>query len=112
MGQATAPETAFKDTEIARMLGVNPVTVRQWRVKNKKLGEIKHGPPYEYRGSEVVYPKSKFREWCAAVEVVGGVPRVNLPPSADIEAIQQATANAEARSVDPFAEVQRLAAAG
>lgn len=68
----------FRDTQIAAMLGVNPVTVRQWRVKNKAAGGIKYGPPYEYRGRSVVYPKQAFREWCASVKVVGGVPRLNL----------------------------------
>lgn len=112
MDQALAPtapaEAYFKDTQIAKMLGLNPVTVRQWRVKNKKAGSIKHGPPYEVHGTEILYPKSQFRQWCAAVEVVGGVPRVNLPVSADLAAIQQATANAE----DPFAELARLTAVG
>ena len=100
-------EGYFVDTEIARMLGVNAVTVRQWRVKNKKLGELRYGPPYQYRGNEVVYPKQKFREWCATVEVVGGVPRANLPVSADLAAIQQATAKAEDKG-DAFAEIRRL----
>lgn len=111
MGQTAPLEGFFTDMQIARMLGVNAVTVRQWRVKNKKAGAIKHGPPYEYRGSQVVYPKVKFREWCAAVDVVGGVPRANLPASANLEEIQQATANVEAPG-DQFAEIRQLAAAG
>jgi transposase len=97
----------FVDTEVARMLGVNAVTVRQWRVKNKKAGELRFGPPYEIRGSSVVYPKEKFREWCAAAPVVNGVPRLNLPVTADVTAIQQATAKVDQ---DVFAQIGRLAA--
>jgi hypothetical protein len=85
----------FTDTQIASMLGVNPVTVRQWRVKNKRLGVIRYGPPYEFRGPQVVYPKPKFREWCAAVPIVNGVPRVNLPVTANMTLIAQATGDAE-----------------
>jgi hypothetical protein len=102
----TSPEGYFVDTQIAKMLGVNPVTVRQWRVKNKKAGEVKHGPPYEVRGGNVVYPKGKFREWCAGVEVRAGVPYANLPPTADLAVIQQATANDDQGH---FAELDRLA---
>jgi hypothetical protein len=84
----------FTDTQIAKLLGVNPVTARQWRVKNKKLGELRYGPPYEITSDgHVRYPRSKFREWCAGVRVVGGVPHVNLPTSADREAIHQAVGN-------------------
>lgn len=75
---------AYTSLEIARMLGVNPVTVRKWRVKNKALGVIKYGPPYVFRGSDVVYPRVAFDAWCGAVEVVDGVPRMNLPASAII----------------------------
>lgn len=96
----------FTDTQIAAMLGFNPVTVRQWRVKNKKAGAIKYGPPYVVKGGNVLYPKEAFRQWCSDVKVIGGVPHTNLPPSADLTAIQQATANAQ----DPFAEIGRLAA--
>jgi hypothetical protein len=83
----------FKDTEIARMLGVNPVTVRQWRVKNKRAGALRYGPPYEIHSGEVVYPREQFRAWCQAVKVVGGVPQLNLPTSANLELIQRATGN-------------------
>lgn len=75
------PGNFFRDTQIAAMLGVNPVTVRQWRVKNREAGRIQYGPPYEYRGRYVVYPKPAFRAWCAAVKVVDGVPHMNLPVS-------------------------------
>lgn len=75
----------YTDTQIAAMLGKNPATVRRWRVQNKRLGVIKYGPPYEFHGHNVVYPKQKFREWCAQVRVVGGVPKMNLPLSADRE---------------------------
>ena len=76
-------EKQFTDVQIAKMLGVNPVTVRQWRVKNKKLGQIKYGPPYEFHGNSVVYPVEKFRQWCSEIKVVNGVPQLNLPASAD-----------------------------
>lgn len=108
MAETTPRDDCFTDTQIARMLGVNPVTVRQWRVKNKKAGEIKHGPPYEIRGNAVVYPKPGFRAWCAAVKVEGGVPITNLPPSANISAIQQATANGSEND-SHFQELGRLA---
>lgn len=74
----------FTDVQVAAMLGLNPVTVRKWRAKNKKLGLIKYGPPYEFRGPNVVYPKDRFSTWCSQVQMVGGVPRVNLPISATI----------------------------
>lgn len=75
----------FTDVQVARMLGKNPVTVRKWRVKNTKVGCIKYGPPYEYHGSNVVYPKDKFSAWCSAVEIVGGVPRMNMPVKSPAE---------------------------
>ena len=109
MGNTQPLDDFFTDVQIAKMLGYNPVTLRQWRVKNKKLGEVRYGPPYEIRGGSVVYPKKAFREWCAGVQVVGGVPRVNLPPGVKLEVIQQATANDQA---DAFAEIGRLASAG
>lgn len=74
----------FTATQVATMLGVHDVTVRRWRSWNSKLGVIKYGPPYEYRGSRVVYPKAKFRQWCTQLQVVNGVPRINLPVSANI----------------------------
>lgn len=74
----------FTDEQVARMLGKHPVTVRKWRTKNKDLGVIQYGPPYEFRGHNVVYPKSQFYEWCAKVQVVDGVPRMNLPVSSNI----------------------------
>lgn len=86
-------DDVFTDVEIARMLGFNPVTVRQWRVKNKKLGHMRYGPPYEIRGGHVVYPKSQFRAWCTSRTVVNGVPQVNLPVTANLELIHQATGN-------------------
>ena len=85
----------FTDVQVAKLLGVNPVTVRQWRVKNRKLGHLRYGPPYEVTSDgRVRYPKAKFREWCAGVQVVGGVPHVNLPTSADRDAIRQAIGDA------------------
>lgn len=69
----------FTDTQVARMLGMNPASVRRWRVKNKKAGGIKFGPPYEIHGSRILYPKVAFREWCAQVKVVDGVPCMNAP---------------------------------
>lgn len=78
------PNTFFTDVQVAAMLGLNPVTVRKWRTKNKKLGLIKYGPPYEFRGPNVVYPKDRFATWCSQVQVVDGVPRANLPISANI----------------------------
>lgn len=77
-------EGFLSDEQVARQLGVHPVTVRRWRAKNKKAGCIKFGPPYEFRGPNVVYPKSTFSEWCRAVRVVDGVPRMNLPVSSPV----------------------------
>lgn len=74
----------FSDAQVAAMLGVHPVTVRKWRVKNTEAGCIKFGPPYEYRGPNVVYPKPDFATWCAQVRMVDGVPRINLPINATI----------------------------
>lgn len=79
------PETDYFSTEqVASLLGVHPASVRRWRTLNKATGELRHGPPYEYRGSRVVYPKESFHKWCADVQVVGGVPRSNLPLTAAI----------------------------
>lgn len=74
----------FSDVQIAIALGVRPTSVRRWRVKNKAAGYIKYGPPYEYRGSNVVYPIAAFRKWCAEVRVDGGVIHCNLPPGAPV----------------------------
>lgn len=74
----------FDAQQIARMLGVNPVTVRKWRTKNKTAGCIKFGPPYEYHGSNVVYRADKFAAWCSQVKMVDGVPRINMPITATI----------------------------
>ena len=93
----------FKDTQIARMLGVNPVTVRQWRVKNKRAGCIRYGPPYEIHNGEVIYPKGAFRAWCQSRTVIGGVPQVNLPVSANLELIEQALGNAPQEAAVPAA---------
>lgn len=72
-------ETHFTDTQVAALLGKHPVTVRKWRAKNTEAGCVKYGPPYEYHGTNVWYPKAKFREWCAQVRMVNGVPHMNLP---------------------------------
>lgn len=80
----------FDSIQIAAMLGVNPVTVRKWRKKNKELGFIKHGPEYEFRGANVVYPADKFAAWCASVKIVNGVPCMNLPITANIPLPRQA----------------------
>lgn len=74
----------YTDVQIAKLLGKNPVTVRKWRVKNKELGMIKYGPPYEFRGPNVVYSKRAFATWCGQVQMVNGVPCINLPISATI----------------------------
>ena len=74
----------FTATQVATMLGVHDVTVRRWRSWNAKLGVIKYGPPYEYRGSRVVYPNAAFREWCGQVTDDQGVTRINLPITATI----------------------------
>lgn len=75
----TEPIQYLTDVQVAAMLGKNPVTVRKWRVKNTKAGCIKFGPPYEYHGHNVAYPKHLFHEWCSAVRVINGVPRINAP---------------------------------
>ena len=81
MGQIDRDEY-FTDTQVAAMLGKHPVTVRKWRSKNTLAGCIKYGPPYEYRGQNVVYPVSLFRKWCASVQMINGVPHMNLPVDA------------------------------
>lgn len=93
------PPSYFTDSQVAAMLGIHPVTVRKWRGKNKVYGAIKFGPPYEYRGPKVVYPKAAFRTWCSQIRLVDGVPRINLPISATIPlpsvpgAVQRQTVN-------------------
>lgn len=83
--QIHPPDTDYFTTEqVAAMLGKHPASVRRWRTFNKRMGVIKYGPPYEFRGFNVVYPKAAFRDWCANLQVVDGVPRVNLPISANI----------------------------
>lgn len=84
MTSINAHDDLFTDVQIAAMLGVHPVTARKWRKKNQEAGCIKFGPPYEYRGNNVVYPVKAFRAWCSQVRVVDGVPRINLPISATI----------------------------
>lgn len=75
----------YTSHEIAQLLGVNAVSVRRWRTKNKAAGALVYGPPYEYRGPNVVYPKRAFTEWCKQVRMVNGVPNINLPVSAKLE---------------------------
>lgn len=83
--QIRPPDADYFTTEqVAALLGKHPVSVRRWRSLNKKIGLIKHGPPYEFRGANVVYPKDKFHQWCTQLRVVDGVPRINLPVSANI----------------------------
>lgn len=84
MSSINQQDDFFTDTQVAAMLGKHPVTIRKWRKKNQLANCIKFGPPYEYRGNNVVYPKAKFRTWCSQVQVVDGVPRINLPVSANI----------------------------
>ncbi len=79
MTPQTQQENFFTDLQVAALLGRNPVTVRKWRVKNKEAGCIKFGPPYEYRGPNVVYPKDKFAAWCKQVRMVNGVPCMDMP---------------------------------
>lgn len=91
----------FTADQVASLLGVHSVTVRRWRTLNKAAGELRHGPPYEFRGSRVVYPKDAFRDWCSSVRVVDGVPRLNLPLTSAIPppvaaTLQQQTVTAEA----------------
>lgn len=74
----------FTTDQVAALLGVHSVTVRRWRSWNKAANAIKYGPPYEYRGPRVVYPKRRFREWCSQVKKVDGVPRINLPITATV----------------------------
>lgn len=80
------PDPDFYTAEqVAVLLGVHPVTVRRWRTRNKTSGSLRHGPPYEYRGARVVYPKELFRHWCARIQVIDGVPRMNLPITASVQ---------------------------
>lgn len=74
----------YTEPQVAALLGVHPGSVRRWRSLNKKIGLIKHGPPYEFRGARVVYPKDRFQAWCTQVRKVGGVPRINLPITANV----------------------------
>lgn len=53
--------------------------VRSWRVRNNEAGRIQYCPPYEYRGTDVVYPVADFRRWCVEVKVEGGILHSNLP---------------------------------
>lgn len=75
----------FTELQVAAMLGYNPVTIRKWRGKNAKAGCIKHGPPYEYHGRFVLYPKAAYRAWFNHIEVIDGVPRMNAPIKAHID---------------------------
>lgn len=84
MTSINTQEGFFSDVQIAAMLGRHPVTVRKWRKKNREAGCIKFGPPYEIHGNNIVYPKKGFRTWCAAVQVVDGVPCINLPVTSTI----------------------------
>jgi hypothetical protein len=74
----------FTELQVAAMLGYHPVTIRKWRVKNTNAGCIKFGPPYEYHGRNVLYPKDQYRAWFNHVEVIDGVPRMNAPIKARI----------------------------
>lgn len=69
----------LSDIQVAAALGFHPVTLRKWRAKNKQVGEIKHGPPYEYRGVSVVYPEDKFQAWLDARQTIDGVTHYRAP---------------------------------
>lgn len=69
--------------EVAQLLGVHPVTVRRWRVRNKEAGYIKEGPPYLIRGRSVAYPTDAFKAWCGESHTVDGVVHANAPASTD-----------------------------
>lgn len=79
----------FTDRQVASLLGYNPVSLRRWRVKNKLAGAIVYGPPYVLRASRVLYPKQLFWQWCSKVKVEGGVPKMNLPVTADPHLVEE-----------------------
>lgn len=74
----------YTTDQVAALLGRHPVTLRKWRTENKKIGLIKYGPPYEYRGHNLVYPKEQFAQWVSQIQMVNGVPHMNLPITANI----------------------------
>lgn len=94
----------FTDRQVAKLLGMNPTTLRRWRMKNKAAGGIKYGPPYEIHGSRILYPKARFYTWCSQVRVVDGVPHINAPitsdPSvlAELEQLSTAKESADAQA--------------
>ncbi|WP_415713056.1 helix-turn-helix domain-containing protein [Maridesulfovibrio sp.] len=47
------------ETEAAKLVGVSPNTLRNWRVQ-------KRGPEYSKIGTKVVYEVSKLRKWLEA----------------------------------------------
>lgn len=75
------PQKYFSDRQVALLLGMRTGSVRRWRQKNKAAGELKYGPPYEYRGANVVYPVEAFRRWCSQTTVKDGVVCWNMPLS-------------------------------
>lgn len=72
----------YTDADIAKLLGVRAGTVRKWRVRNKQAGNRRLGPPYEFYGHRVVYPKAGFEAWVTGTTEQDGVVRHNRPPTA------------------------------
>lgn len=89
-------DPGYTTKQVAFMLGLTDVSVRRWRVKNKQVGMIKYGPPYEYHGAAVVYPKEGFTRWCTQLRMVNGAPHINLPITADVALPRPSTAQPEA----------------
>ncbi len=57
-------ERMNKPAEIAERLGISPVTLKKWRLRDEDYGpEYKRLPGGDRAG--IRYPESKFLEWCS-----------------------------------------------
>lgn len=78
---AAAPH--LTEAEVARALGVEPITVRMWRWRDRKAAEAgtpgytPKAPPYvKLPSGRVRYPQDDFFSWLNALPRVGSVPQL------------------------------------
>ena len=73
------PEFLLTEAQAAKIIGVEPITMRMWRWRDRKRvpGSQPKSPPYVRVGVRGVrYPMDSLRGWIRALPVVEGVPQL------------------------------------
>lgn len=82
------------EAQAARIVGVQPITLRMWRWRDRKrpAGTAAKSPPYVVTGTRSIrYPLAKLRAWLRALPSVDGIPQLpdnrrGTTPSAPLNA--------------------------